>query len=143
MRRHGLTTRVRGAGLFARTAPCFLNVVVVLLALLALTTQSLVVQTHVHYSAASNAAKIIAASFAGQSGAQLSTDGNGTPLGKSDDQSNCPLCQAFANASQFTHSVVLFSVPLLVGQAIYFAPHEALPSFAAVSHSWRGRAPPL
>jgi len=142
-RRYGLATRVRGAGVFARTAPCFLNIVVVLLGLLALTTQSLVVQTHVHYSAISSVAKAAAFSVAGQPGAQRVADGNGAPLGKSDDQSTCPLCQAFANASQFTHSVVLFSVPFLIGRAIYFAPHEALPSFAAVSHSWRGRAPPL
>jgi hypothetical protein len=145
MIRRGPTMRVREAGLHARTAPFFLNIFVVLLGLLALTTQSLVVQTHVHYSAVSSGAKTAILSIPGQDGGSIGTDGNSGPAGKSDtgsDQSNCPLCQAFANFSQFTHSVALFSVPFLTGRTIYLAVHEAVPSFAAVSHSWRGRAPP-
>jgi hypothetical protein len=137
--------RVRGAGVFARTAPSVLNIVVVLLGLLALTMQSMVVQTHVHYSAVSSGAKAGILSILSQDGAPIAAAGNSKPAGKSDsnsDQSNCPLCQAFANSSQFTHSVVLFSAPLLTGQAIYLAVHEAVPSFAAVNHSWYGRAPP-
>ena len=143
MTRRGPTRRVRQAGLFARTSPFFPNVFVVLLGLLALMTQSLVVQTHVHYSTATSA-KTGLISVVGQAGAPI--DGNSAPAGKSgssSDESNCPLCQAFANSSQFTHSIALFSVPVLTGRAIFLAVYEAVPSFAAISHSWRGRAPPL
>ena len=126
--------RVWKAGFFARTAPSFLNIIVVVLGLLALTTQSLVVQTHVHSLAVS--------SSGAQSGGPNGVDGNNPPPGKSGTV-QCPLCQAFANSSQFTHSVALFSAPFLAYRSIYFAVHEAIPSFAAVSHSWRGRAPPL
>jgi hypothetical protein len=135
--------RVRQAGLSVRTAPFFPNVFAVLLGLLALMTQSLVVQTHVHYSAATGA-KAGLVSIVDQLGVPVSTEGS-APAGKSgsSDESNCPLCQAFANSSQFTHSIALFSVPVLIGRAIYFAAHEAVLSFGAVSHSWRGRAPPL
>jgi|SRR5579871_879635 len=144
MTRRGRTNRVRQAGLFARTAPFFPNVFAVLLGLLALMTQSLVVQTHVHYSAASSA-KTGLVSVIDQAGGQIGTDENSAPArknGSSSDESNCPLCQAFANSSQFTHSVALFSVPILIGRAIYFAAHEAIPSFFAVGYSWRSRAPP-
>jgi hypothetical protein len=143
MNRRSPTMAVRQAGLSARAAPFFPNVFAVLLGLLALMTQSLVVQTHIHYSAGS--AKTGLVSVVDQAGVPISTDGNNTPAGKSgsSDESNCPLCQAFANSSQFTHSVALFSLPVLISRAIYFAAHEAVLSFEAVSHSWRGRAPPL
>ena len=143
MTRRGPAIRVRQAGLSARAAPFFPNVFAVLLGLLALMTQSLVVQTHVHYSTVSSS-KVGLVSLVDQPGIPISTDENRAPPGKSgsSDESNCPLCQAFANSSQFTHSFALFSVPILIGRAIYFAAHEAIPSFFAVAYSWRSRAPP-
>lgn len=59
-----------------------------------------------------------------------------------DGTANCPLCQEFAHFGQFIHgSAALAGLPFLVAvSVVVFA--EIGVSLFAVSHIWRGRAPP-
>jgi hypothetical protein len=139
-----------GAGAFAISRAPALRIFLGMLGLLALMIQTLVVQTHVHYSAATARAQIGAISVLGQEIAGLTgqgTDGT-TPVSRdrlpiNDDPSNCPLCQAFTHFSQFIHGLAVFSAPILAVTTHHISLEEALPSFAAASHNWRGRAPPV
>src|SRR5436305_2061577 len=116
----------------------------------AIVIQSLVVQTHIHIPQASGAAiqTVSIATIAAHIGAKASVpavDETATPRDKypiNEDPSNCPLCQEIAHSGQFVHSVAaLAALPAFV--SVHFVVFkEVLPSFFAVSHNWRGRAPP-
>ena len=126
------------------------RIYVLLLALLALTIQSLVVQTHIHIPQAAGLPQTVSVTTLAQtlvSGAPVQTadDRVNAPRDKypiNEDPSNCPLCQEVAHSGQFVHSVAaLAALPAFV--SVHFVVFsEALPSLFAVSHSWRGRAPP-
>jgi len=122
----------------------------ILFGLLGLTVQTLVVQTHVHYFAEGIRTRVAAVSVLGPDAKAVAaerTEGSATPSRDgnrgNDDPANCPLCQAFAHFSQFTHGVVLFLVPLFLSTTHHISLDEALPSFAAISHNWYSRGPPL
>jgi hypothetical protein len=122
----------------------------VLLAVVALMIQILVVQTHIHIPQTAGRLQTVSITTLAQalvSGAavQIADDTATAPRDKypiNEDPSNCPLCQEIAHSGQFVHSVAaLAAVPAFVSvHFIVFS--EALPSLFAVSHSWRGRAPP-
>ena len=103
------------------------------LTLLAFAFQGFVTQTHIH---------------AQVSGAPVAIDwfdGAKAPTKNApakNDESNCPLCQAFANSGHFvTPAVAAILAPIYSVSVIQLAPLGA--SFVhAVSHAWRGRAPP-
>jgi hypothetical protein len=124
---------------------CFL-----LLALLALTIQILVIQTHIHIPQSVGQPQTVSVTTLAQtlvSGASVQTvdDRANAPRDKypiNEDPTNCPLCQEIAHSGQFVHSVAaLAALPAFISvHLIVFS--EALPSLFAVSHSWRGRAPP-
>jgi hypothetical protein len=127
-----------------------LKVMLILLGLLGLTVQTLVVQTHVHYFAGRIRTPVAAVSILGLDSPAVAgerTEGSATPSRDdnrgTDDPANCPLCQAFAHFSQFTHGVALFLVPLFLSTTHNISLDGALPSFAAVTHSWYSRGPPL
>ena len=116
------------------------NPVVLIAALLALTIQLFVVQTHIHGDGA----------WPGISSAQgLSADGASTgrvhhpdkfPI--KDDPSNCPLCQEFAHSVGYLHSVQIAILPPSgsIGE-LSFAFEFSEPR-EHISHPWFGRAPP-
>lgn len=150
--RHIRRSRMRApaSGTVARsTAP--MRFVVMMLGLLALAVQSFVVQTHIHIPQAAGKAQTVslmtlaAVVVTDKSGMAL----HGAPVAPRDkypineDPSNCSLCQEIAHSGQFMHSTAVLAVlPFAVSvNFIIFA--EALPSFFAVSHIWRGRAPPV
>jgi hypothetical protein len=122
----------------------------ILFGLLGLTVQTLVVQTHVHYFAERTRTVVPAVSVLGldtRAIVEQRSEGSATPSRDdnrgNDDPSNCPLCQAFTHFSQFTHGVALFSIPLFSSTAHHISLDGALPSFAAITHSWYSRGPPL
>ena len=127
-------------------APAF-RVFFVLLGLLALFIQTLVIQPHIHIALSAG----ISRSFSAQDSGTAKPAPGVTqipalprdPYPAGDDPSNCPLCQEFAHFAQYTHSLVFFVAPLVFTSFRLIAPDEALPSFAAVTHMWRGRAPPV
>ena len=114
----------------------------------AIVIQSLVVQTHIHIPQGGALQTVSIATVAGHIGAKASVpaaDKTATPRDKypiNEDPSNCPLCQEIAHSGQFVHSVAaLAALPAFV--SVHFVVFsEVLPSFFAVSHNWRGRAPP-
>jgi hypothetical protein len=85
-------------------------------------------------------ARRVAAIAAAPPASQMTTPRDKYPI--NEDPSNCPLCQEIAHSGQFVQSAAaLAAVPASV--SVHFIPvDEALPSFFAVSHNWRGRAPP-
>ena len=146
----GGRTRPAAARALAASRPCFLKVMLILLGVLGLTVQTLVVQTHVHYLAAATRTAAPAVSILGPDKAAVTagrTDGVTLPSRDdnrgNDDPSNCPLCQAFTHSSQFTHGVAILLVPLFLATPHHISLDGALPAFAAITHSWYGRGPPL
>ena len=107
----------------------------ILPALLALAIQSFAVQPHLHFTRLSLAAMSVAADVAS----------TGRPKGKPSpggDSANCPLCQTAARAGDavLPAAIVIFgpvATPAHASSAII------LTRATLLSHSWRGRAPPL
>src|SRR5689334_20357060 len=85
-----------------------LRVFFVLLGFLALTVQTLVVQTHIHIARPTAIFSSIedGAGNQGWTTAKASTPRDRYP--PNDDPSNCPLCQEFAHFGHFTQGTVLF-----------------------------------
>ncbi len=108
----------------------------VFLTLFAFTAQAYLVQTHIHIP---NAAKAGIVDL-------LDGPAPGPDHGKApakDDSANCPLCQQSAMAGQFlTPAAAAILLPQLSFSVITVA---VIPStlVTAVTHIWRGRAPPL
>ena len=143
-RRRGMG-RARSTAFVAARAPSP-RVFFVLVGLLALMIQSLVVQTHIHRTAGwQSLAQIPAVTQILSASADVDNDSKATPqrdpYPASQDPSNCPLCQEFAHFGQYTHALTILLVLLLLGAA-WIPIFVARPSFATVSHTWRGRAPP-
>jgi hypothetical protein len=123
----------------------------ILLAFLALTIQSLVVQTHLHIPQTGGRVQTVslmtlaAAALSDKPHAAGDMCTESTPLDRypiKEDPSNCPLCQEIAHSGQFVASTsVLVALPFSV-TVNFIVFDEALPSFLAVSHIWQGRAPP-
>ena len=118
----------------------------VFLAFLALIIQVLVVQSHIHISQpAGNVQSVsLMTLVAGVTGTG-SDHSAGTPRDKypiNEDPWNCPICQEFGHSGQFVASAaVLVSLPYSVTISFIVFRHT-MPFFLAVSHGWRGRAPP-
>ena len=99
--------------------------------LLAFLLQSFATQTHIHFLPdASAATKIIAAD---------------TPVKKNtpsnDNPDNCPLCQLLYGGQYVAPANLIFFLPMVAVSTIEIA-LGVTPHYDAVSHSWRGRAPP-
>ncbi|HXC55721.1 MAG TPA: DUF2946 family protein [Rhizomicrobium sp.] len=107
----------------------------VLLTLLAFTLSGYLTQTHIHGQAVGAPAAVDI--FDGAPGPAHDKDPS------KNDPANCPLCQQFASAGHFVTpaaaAVLLPSLSVCVIEVAVVAVRFALP----VSHSWRGRAPPL
>ena len=127
------------------------HLLLLLLALVALTTQTLVVQTHIHIPQAAGKSESIsllalaatALTETRHAAGDVCTTGvlrDRYPI--NEDPSNCPLCQDVAHSGQFVQSAaVLASLPVSVTVS-FIVFDQVLPSFCTVSHIWQGRAPP-
>ena len=126
--------------------PSLHQVAFILLALVALSVQSFVVQAHIHRAAGIAATSLATvANGATSLPAALALGKTQTPRDKypvNEDPSNCPLCQEFAHSGQFVHSASVLATlpfPVTVSFVVF---REIAPALFASSHNWRGRAPP-
>jgi hypothetical protein len=99
--------------------------------LVALVAQGYVTQTHLH--------GLLPDSIASQ--ANHAPGHTKIPL--NDDPARCPVCQQIVHASQFVAPAWLTPFLLVLAISTIEIVDIALPRFNAVSHSWRGRGPPL
>ena len=99
--------------------------------LLALVVQGYTNQTHIH----------------GQFPDTFDSHGNHSPgqskVPLNDDPVRCPICQQIVHAGQFVAPAWLTPFLLVLAISRIEISDTALPRFNAVSHSWRGRGPPL
>jgi hypothetical protein len=99
------------------------------------TLQGYIVQTHIHGSP----------HLAAGTNAAIGKAGSTDPHDKypaNDDPANCPICQEILHTGAFiTPAAIALLPPTLAVSTIAIAARE-LPFIAAVSHDWRGRAPP-
>ena len=106
----------------------------VFMVLTAFVLQSYIVQTHIHFAPADLAL------LAGDAAAKNAPQHDRYPA--NDDPANCPICQEILHTGAFiTPAAIALLPPTLAVSTIAIAARE-LPFIAAVSHDWRGRAPP-
>jgi hypothetical protein len=99
--------------------------------LVALMAQGYLTQTHIH--------GLLSDSVASQ---ENHAPGH-TKIPLNDDPARCPICQQIVHASQFVAPAWLTPFLLVLAISTIEIADVALPRFNAVSHSWRGRGPPL
>ena len=99
--------------------------------LVALVAQGYLTQTHIH--------GLLSDSVASQ---ENHAPGH-TKIPLNDDPARCPICQQIVHASQFVAPAWLTPFLLVLAISTIEIADIALPRFNAVSHSWRGRGPPL
>ena len=143
--RHSRRTTGRERRRVAACAVPLQQIAFLAFALLAVAVQIFVIQTHTHRQmlASLNTPAFAAAADIASAGSVANEPGiPRDQLPSGDDSANCPLCQGFAHSGQFIHGgAVLAYIPAWISvQFIVF--RDALPVLPAVSHSWRGRAPP-
>jgi hypothetical protein len=114
--------------------------------LLTFLLQSYATQTHIHFLREVAAANIVQADnitldkkVAGQiqGQAQGQKKNNSVP----DNPDTCPLCQLLYGGQYVTPSAIVFFLPMAAVSTIE-PTLGVLPHYDAVSHNWRGRAPP-
>lgn len=116
------------------------NPAALIAALLALTLQLFVVQTHIHGDGAwpgiNSAAGVTA------DGANTGRVHHPDKFPIKDDPSNCPLCQEFAHAGGYLHSVQIAILPptASIGESPFTFEFSEPRQY--ISHPWFGRAPP-
>ena len=125
-------------------APDFARALLLFVLLLAFGLQSYITQTHIHFAPGSFGSVSASDSNASVSGKRAGTK-NVAPAQKwpgKDDPANCPICQTIIHSGAFvTPTVASLALPTEAISVI--AVTIQAPQFiSAVSHSWRGRAPP-
>ena len=108
------------------------RLVVLYAAMLAFALQSYVFQTHIHTHFPPATASADA----------HGTSGHHDKYPANDDPANCPLCQEILHSGQFITPAVQFLLPPALAVSTIAVVDQALPHIFALSHSWRGRAPP-
>ncbi|HEX5280360.1 MAG TPA: DUF2946 family protein [Micropepsaceae bacterium] len=116
------------------------NPAALIAALLALTIQLLVVQTHIHGDGAWPG--ISSASGISADGAITGRIHHPDKFPIKDDPSNCPLCQEFAHAGGYLHSVQIAILPPSASIGASAFVFEFTQPRQHISHPWFGRAPP-
>ncbi|MGB8365444.1 MAG: hypothetical protein ACLQUZ_01565 [Rhizomicrobium sp.] len=112
------------------------------LAFAAFVLQSFVVQTHIHitHEAAARLAAYVAA-HAPERLAQQAGEG-GHEKHPENDPANCPICQEILHCGQFVAPAAQVFLPPAMAVSTIAVVDKALPFIFALSHAWRGRAPP-
>jgi hypothetical protein len=100
--------------------------------LLALVVQGYATQTHLHKQNGSTISAALKASG--------SPKHNNIPA---NDDANCPVCQQIIHAGQFVAPAWLLPFLILAAVSTIEITTAVLPHYDTVSHSWRGRGPPL
>jgi hypothetical protein len=97
-----------------------------------LVIQGYALQTHIHK-------QLVSATVTLNSGG--STGHHKIPV--NDDPASCPTCQQILHAGQFVAPAWLLPLLITVAVSRVEIATAALPHYDTVSHSWRGRGPPL
>ena len=99
--------------------------------------QSYIVQTHIHLP------ESLSSSLAGSANLTPQPLDHHDKYPPADDPANCPFCQEILHSGQFVtpiaQALLLPSLPVSTIALV----EPALPFIFTLSHSWRGRAPPL
>jgi len=108
------------------------RVLLAALMVLALVAQSYTLQSHIHREL-------------GAAAVTLNTDGSAGhgKLPANDDPARCPTCQQILHAGQFVAPAWLLPFLVIASVSTIEITTAALPHYDTVSHSWRGRGPPL
>lgn len=116
---------------------------VIIVTLLAFSVQTYLTQTHIHMASESRSALTLETAAAVT---KALTGAPATPKDKyppNEDPANCPLCQELIHSGQFVTpaaaAILLPSLAVSVIDLVVSAPTLT----RAVTHTWRGRAPPL
>lgn len=112
-----------------------LRLAITFVALIAFAFQSYVTQTHIH-SAASIGASGPAANKAD------AASGKPDKFPANQDPSNCPICQEILHSGNFVTPSAIAALPPALSISIIAVRLDTAIAPQAVSHSWRGRAPP-
>ena len=127
----------------AQSRPSLARAVFAFFLLCAFGLQSHVTQTHIHFSAASDARAAAGFEKPGNLAAAKFDSSHKQNVPAKDDPANCPICQQMAVAGAFvTPAASTLALPTLDGT---FAPPSGAVHLATSqsSHNWQGRAPPV
>lgn len=113
---------------------------VTLLALLAFALQSYVTQTHIHHASSVSFGLTFDAQAAKQN---VSTPQPHDKYPANEDPSNCPICQEMLHAGQFVTPTALAVLAPALAVSFVALVIQSIIIARAVSHDWRGRAPPI
>jgi hypothetical protein len=121
------------------------RIIVTFVAFFAFVLQSYVTQTHIHIEGESAfgfaTAKTVTPDTASKSvSSQNREHGRHVP---SDDPAHCPFCQEILYAGHFVAPAPVAEIQLAFIAAPTVIAHEISVITSPVSHSWRGRGPPL
>lgn len=132
-----MNRRISAKGISRRQSPGRLLFTAFML--LAFALQSYAVQTHIHERLHLPA---IAKSAAAKTGiANIGAHAKKPAIPVKDAPDDCPLCQLLYGGQYVAPDALVFFLPLSSVRVIE-TELGALPRYDAVSHSWRGRAPP-
>lgn len=112
-----------------------LRLALTFVALLAFVFQSYVAQTHIHMTGQS-------LSITASADAKTAPQSKPAKFPANQDPANCPICQELLHSGSFiTPSAVAALLPMLAVSVVAVVLETTIAP-QAVSHSWRGRAPP-
>jgi len=108
-------------------------------AFVAFALQSYIVQTHIHFSPD---AELRLAGYVASHDTKPAQQAPRDKYPSNEDPANCPICQEILHSGHFViPAAQVFLAPYLAVSTIVVV-DTALPHIFALSHSWRGRAPP-
>jgi hypothetical protein len=108
------------------------------LMLLTFLLQSYATQTHIHFLREVTAASVVQPD-AGALNKNVQGHKKNNPVPENPD--TCPLCQLLYGGQYVAPNAIVFFLPMAAVSTIEIT-LGVLPHYDAVSHSWRGRAPP-
>jgi hypothetical protein len=117
---------------------------VVLVTLLAFSIQTYLTQTHIHVLSEGRTSFAQTEMIGGHTNRHI-----GVPADRKDrypaneDPANCPLCQELIHAGQFVTPAAAALLPPSLSLSVIELAVPCDPFVQAVTHIWRGRAPPL
>lgn len=110
---------------------------VVSVAFVAFVIQSFLVQTHIHFTP-----EALARLAAHNTHAVTDDPAHHDKYPANEDPANCPICQEILHSGQFVAPAAQVYLPPALAVSTIVIVDGALPFIVALSHSWRGRAPP-
>jgi hypothetical protein len=108
--------------------------------------QGYVTQSHIHVSSvpriSGKSEERGVLNFTGNAGGDIGKQQQRDQFPATDDPSNCPICQQIPLAGHFLAAQAISPIPLQTISSDAFIGTDAVVLISAMSHAWRGRAPP-